>query len=289
MQKIDKHVVCRQFRRAAASYDRQATIQHRVADRLLTLAAQYTNQQPQALSVLEIGCCTGLLTGKLLNSSIKVRSLVLNDLMPDFAERLPQDIAVSKLSVGEPRVEVSLEELSFLPGDIEKLPLPGPFDLIISSSTFHWLDDLEQTLDKLLAALHPGGVLAFSLYGPENLPEIKELTGVGLDYLSLPEITSMLEKRCLLEESYQDKEVFLFPKPRDVLNHLRRTGVNSINRTPWTRQKLHSFCREYTKRFQVGQAVHLTYNPLYFIARRSHDVTKKPSNPQKHLAKKFAK
>ena len=275
MQKIDKHVVCRQFRRAAASYDRQATIQHRVADRLLTLAAQYTNQQPQPLNVLEIGCCTGLLTGKLLNSSIKVRSLVLNDLMPDFAERLPQDIAVDKLS--------------FLPGDIEKLPLPGPFDLIISSSTFHWLDDLEQTLDKLLAALTPGGVLAFSLYGPDNLPEIKELTGVGLDYLSLSEITSMLKKRCLLEERHQDKEVFLFPKPRDVLNHLRQTGVNSINRKPWTRQELHSFCQEYTKRFQIDQAVHLTYNPMYFVARRSHDVTKKSSNLQKHLAEKFSK
>jgi malonyl-ACP O-methyltransferase BioC len=285
MQKIDKHFVCRQFRRAAASYDRQATIQHRVADRLLALTAKYTNQQPQTLSVLEIGCCTGLLTSKLLNSNIKVRSLILNDLMPDFAERLPQDIAVSKLSVGEPRVEeLSLEELSFLPGDIEKLPLPGPFDLIISSSTFHWLDDLEQTLDKLLAALHPGGVLAFSLYGPNNLPEIKELTGIGLDYLSLPEITSMLKKQCILEESHQDKEVFLFPKPRDVLSHLRQTGVNSINRTLWTRQELHSFCQEYTKRFQIDQAVRLTYNPLYFVARRSHDLTRKSSNLQKHLA-----
>ncbi|MCW5203459.1 malonyl-ACP O-methyltransferase BioC [Desulfobulbus sp. US1] len=260
MQKIDKHLVCRQFRRAAASYDRQATIQHRVADRLLAVTAQYTKEQ-QALSVLEIGCCTGLLTSKLLNSNIKVRSLILNDLMPDFAERLPQNLTVDKLS--------------FLPGDIEKLPLPGPFDLIISSSTFHWLDDLEQSLDKLLAALAPGGVLAFSLYGPDNLPEIKELTGVGLNYLSLPEIRSMLKKRCLLEESYQDKEIFLFPKPRDVLNHLRQTGVNSINRKPWTRQELHSFCREYTTRFQVDQAVRLTYNPLYFVARRSRDLTKK--------------
>ncbi|MGB5686982.1 MAG: hypothetical protein WBM35_14320, partial [Candidatus Electrothrix sp.] len=59
------------------------------------------------------------------------------------------------------------------------------------------------------------------------------------------------------------------------LNHLRQTGVNSINRKPWTRQKLHSFCQEYTKRFHVDQAVRLTYNPMYFVARRSDDVTKK--------------
>ncbi|MCI5121086.1 MAG: methyltransferase domain-containing protein [Candidatus Electrothrix sp. AUS4] len=123
MQKIDKQFVCRQFRRAAASYDRQATIQHRVADRLLGMLVPYVTPEP--LRVLEIGCCTGLLTGKLLQSDIKVGSLLLNDLMPDFAERLPQNLAV--------------DELGFLPGDIEKLSLPGSFDLIISSSTFHWL------------------------------------------------------------------------------------------------------------------------------------------------------
>ena len=253
MHKIDKQIVCRQFQRAATSYDRQAVIQHRVADRLLNMTAEHTGPQP--LRVLEIGCCTGLLTGKLLNSDIRIRSLVLNDLMPDFAERLPDELPV--------------DDLSFLPGDIEKLALPDPFDLIISSSTFHWLDDQEQTLSKLLAALHPGGVLAFSLYGPGNLPEIRELTGIGLAYRSLSEIASMLEPHCLLEEAHQEKEIFLFPSPRDVLEHLRQTGVNSLHRRPWTRQELQLFCQEYKKRFQMEQSVRLTYHPLYFVARRS--------------------
>ena len=253
MQKIDKQFICRQFQRAAGSYDRQAAIQQRVAGRLLTMTAEHTGPQP--FRVLEIGCCTGLLTGKLLNSGIKVCSLVLNDLMPDFAERLPRKLPV--------------DELRFLPGDIETLALPGPFNLIISSSTFHWLDDVEQTLVKLLAALHPGGLLAFSLYGPGNLPEIKELTGIGLNYHSLSEIVSMLETRCLLEEAHQEKEVFLFPTPREVLDHLRQTGVNSINRRPWTRRELQLFFQEYTKKFQIEQSVRLTYHPLYFIARRT--------------------
>ena len=253
MQKIDKQFVCRQFRRAAASYDRQATIQHRVADRLLGMLVPYV--KPEPLRVLEIGCCTGLLTGKLLQSAIKVESLLLNDLMPDFAERLPRNLAV--------------DELGFLPGDIERLFLPDSFDLIISSSTFHWLCDLERTLVKLLAALRPGGILAFSLYGPGNLPEIRELTGVGLDYLPLPTIASMLEHRCILEEQHQEKEIFLFSGPRDILNHLRQTGVNAIDRRPWTRQELQIFCREYEKRFYMDRSVRLTYHPLYFVARRS--------------------
>ncbi len=256
MQTIDKQRVCQQFRRAAASYDRQATIQHRVAKRLLKLTVRHIPQHP--LRVLEIGCCTGLLTNRLLNNNaIKIRSLVLNDLMPDFAERLPKSLTTS------------CDELHFLPGDIEKLPVAGPFDLIISSSTFHWLDDLEQTLTKLLATLTPEGVLAFSLYGPSNLPEIKEITGVGLDYLSLTEVASLLEQQSIIKESHQEKEVFLFPKPRDVLNHLRQTGVNSIQRSPWTRKELHTFCQEYNNRFQIDQAVRLTYHPLYLVARRS--------------------
>lgn len=259
MQKIDKQFVCRQFRRAAASYDRQATIQHRVATQLLTLTVKHIPQDFQPLRVLEIGCCTGLLTKKLLNDKkIHIESLVLNDLIPDFAQQLPKDLY-------QP-----VDKLSFLPGDIEKLSLPGPFDLIISSSTFHWLDDLQQTLKKLLDALSPQGVLAFSLYGPENLSEIKELTGVSLDYLSLYEITAILEKQGLLQESSQEKEVFFFSTPWDVLQHLRQTGVNAIHRTPWTRKELRTFCQEYSKRFSmtsVNQAVRLTYHPLYFVAR----------------------
>ncbi|MCI5114783.1 MAG: malonyl-[acyl-carrier protein] O-methyltransferase BioC [Candidatus Electrothrix sp. AW1] len=270
MQKIDKQLVCRQFRRAAASYDRQATIQHRVADRLLTMTARYMPQRP--LRVLEIGCCTGLLTKKILkNSKINISSLVLNDLIPDFAKQLPKDIYQSYQLIDKIS-DNPFDKLSFLPGDIEQLSLPGSFDLIISSSTLHWLDDLQQTLTKLLDALRPQGILAFSLYGPDNLPEIKELTGVSLHYLSLHEIASILEKQGLLLESFQEKEVFLFSTPWDVLQHLRQTGVNAIHRTPWTRKELRTFCQEYSKQFSmtsVDQAVRLTYHPLYFVARPS--------------------
>ena len=80
----------------------------------------------------------------------------------------------------------------------------------------------------------------------------------------------MLENRCILEERHEEKEVFLFPSPRDVLNHLRQTGVNAVdtNPIPWTRRKLHFFCREYEKRFYMDRSVRLTYHPLYFVARR---------------------
>lgn len=252
MRKIDKQLVCRQFRRAADSYDDQAIIQHRVADRLLALAARHVGNKP--VRVLEIGCCTGLLTRRLLDSGINISTLALNDLMPDFAERLNPSIPSA--------------EVTFLPGDIETTPLSGTFDLIISSSTFHWLDDLDGLLEKLASSLSPEGTLAFSLYGPDNLREIKKLTDVGLDYLSLPQIAAIVSKYYTLDHSGQQREVFYFSEPTDVLGHLRQTGVNAVSRTPWNRMRLQRFCREYRLRFSVDQSVRLTYHPLYFTAHR---------------------
>lgn len=251
-ESVDKNRVCRQFRRAAESYDGQAEVQHRTAERLLNLLAEQGELQPQR--VLEIGCCTGLLTRKFLGQVQGIKELVLNDLVPDFAQRIT--------GLGNPPA------LSFLPGDIESMELPGSFDLIISSSTFHWLHDLESLLAKLAEHLNPGGMLFFSLYGPDNLQEIKALTGIGLEYASLQEVEKKVKQYYTLYHSSQQRQVFQFITPQAVLTHLRQTGVNAISRTPWTRQYLKDFCSEYNRRFQTGQHVPLTYHPLYFVAHK---------------------
>lgn len=244
---VDKQLVCRQFRRAAGSYDAQAMIQQRAGDRLLDLLAMHGGSQPQR--VLEIGCGTGLLTRSLIRRISGIRELVLNDLVPDFAVCAALAPAAA-----------------FLPGDIESVPLPGSFDLIISSSALHWLRDLDRLLAKLAASLNPGGILAYSLYGPDNLREIRELTGIGLDYLSLPEIETMIGRYFTLAHSSEEWEYLHFAAPQDVLSHLRRTGVNALSRRPWTRAALHCFCNEYRRRFSAGQGVRLTCHPLYFVA-----------------------
>lgn len=178
LHRIDKQLVCRRFQQAAGSYDRQALIQERMAEHLLDLLGEQSSGPQQR--VLEIGCGTGLLTRKLAQRISGMEELVLNDLVPDFASRLPA-------AAFAPAVR-------FLPGDIETLPLPGSFDLIISSSTLHWLDDLGSLLTKLNTHLALGGILAFSLYGPDNLREIKELTGITLLCPSLCEIAALLDK-----------------------------------------------------------------------------------------------
>uniref|UniRef100_UPI0040578CB7 malonyl-ACP O-methyltransferase BioC n=1 Tax=Candidatus Electronema sp. TaxID=2698783 RepID=UPI0040578CB7 len=254
---VDKDLLRQQFRRAAASYEQQAVIQRRTAERLLDLLAQHCVRPPQ--QVLEIGCCTGLLTRSLIGRFSGIRELILNDLVPDFASRLD-------LPAFSPAVRL-------LPGDIEKLPLPGGLDLVLSASTFHWLHDLDGLLVKLAACLRPGGLLAFSLYGPENLREIRALTGIGLRYRSLTEIAASLRRHFTLLHSSHETVTLRFASPQDVLRHLRQTGVNALSRSPWSRARLEQFCAEYRRRFSADDSgVALSYHPLYFVARRGEDT-----------------
>ena len=249
---ISKQRIQQSFQRAAASYDGQAMIQHRVADHLLSLLASCGPLQTGR--VLEIGCCTGLLTRKLARRYRDIGELVLSDLVESFAARAGA-------------VE-GIPAIRFLAGDIETMPLSGTFDLIISSSTFHWIHDLDQLLHKLTTHLAPGGKLAFTLYGPENLQEIRTLSGIGLDYFSLAEVEGMVKKYCTLDCSDQKRETFWFADPMDVLAHLRQTGVNGVSSRPWTPRRLQRFVDAYCEKFGSDQGVSLTYHPMYLVAHR---------------------
>lgn len=246
-QRIDKELLRSRFQRAAGSYDSQALIQERTAGHLLDLLAQHGGSAPQR--VLEIGSGSGLLTRRLLARCCGIEELTINDLAP----------ALPACSI----------RLRLLPGDIETLPLPGPFDLIISSSALHWLHDLKSLLKKLSTHLNPGGSLAFSLYGPDNLREIKALTGLGLRYSSLATVAAMLRDSGLaVLHSSEEAAVLHFASPQDVLRHLRQTGVNALSREPWSRTRLEHFCAEYRARFSASGGVALTYHPMYCIAKR---------------------
>lgn len=246
-QHVDKDLLRRQFQRAAASYEAQALAQRQAADELLGLLVLHGRGPFRR--ALEIGCGSGLLTRRLLARFSSIEELTINDLAP----ALPACSA----------------RLRLLPGDIETLPLPGPFDLIISSSALHWLHDLKSLLKKLSAHLNPGGSLAFSLYGPDNLREIKALTGLGLRYSSLAAVAAMLRDSGLaVLHSSEEAAALHFASPQDVLRHLRQTGVNALSREPWSRARLEQFCAEYRARFSASGGVALTYHPMYCIAKR---------------------
>ncbi len=251
---LNKEKIAHCFRQAKTSYDDQATVQRQVGSRLLTLAGQFPAISYER--VLEIGCCTGLLT-RMLCQQHRVETLFLNDLVPDFAAsvmaRLPEE---------------RTPHIRPLFGDIETLPLPDNLSLVLSSATFQWLADLPGFFHRLAQVLRENGFLVFSIFGPGTLREFTELTGIGLDYRSPEAIAGLLENDFVVEQMATDQAKLFLPTARDVLHHLRDTGVGGVREHRWTRSALRGFEQEYRSRFGTPAGVPVTYASTCCIARK---------------------
>ncbi len=249
--KAEKEKIRRHFAGAAKTYDQYAIVQQKTARRLLTMIGEAVETAPEY--ILEVGCCTGYLTRNLVTMFPEVKLFDVNDLVDEFSKKV--------LSLG------SSINMRFLPGDIEKIELPEKYDLICSSSTFHWLHDLQALFLKLRAHLRPGGMMAFSMYGPENLREIRKITGKGLDYISLVHVRKMLEGSFEVISAEESLKSIIFPNPVTVQDHLRKTGVNALAQPGWNRERQKRFSLAYQRCFSTDNGVTLTYHSMYFIAR----------------------
>lgn len=250
----DKHLIRLRFEQAAATYEQQATVQSRVALRLLRLLDEAAPGL-QPTDVLEIGCCTGLLTEKTLTRFPGIDHFTLCDLVASFEQRVCR------------RIGAHADKITFLAGDIEALPLPERYDLVISSSTLHWVHDLPALCAKFHQHLYPDGLLAFSLYGKDNLLEIKEIAGVSLRYRTLEQLRTVVAERFEILAFEETRETLWYPDPIAVLQHLRATGVNSIGQRAWTRREVNAFVAQYRERFSEAEGVRLTYHPMFIVAR----------------------
>jgi SAM-dependent methyltransferase len=94
--------------------------------------------------VLEIGCGTGLMTVPIAETSARILALELGAELAAVARG-----ALSRF----PAVEVIVADFD------RWTPPPGPFDLVVIATAFHWLDPATRVA-KCTAALEPGGTLA---------------------------------------------------------------------------------------------------------------------------------
>ena len=246
---IDKVLVAQRFAKAGQSYIEQAVVQKQISAQLFEYLKMYC---PQSLpSVLEIGCGSGNLT-HLFHSYFQVDQLFLNDLYADVDQHFS-----------------TIENIAWLIGDIEQLHLPQSLDAVISSSALQWMTDLPTLLHRIHDALKPNAYFGFSTFGSDNLTEIKQLTGQGLNYISLEFLKRQLEQQnfeVLLIE--QEVKQIYFDHPKSVLQHLKATGVTATAKSHrWTKQSLQKFYADY-QQFYGEQGFSLTYHPIYVIARR---------------------
>lgn len=247
MQEKNKIGEC--FVASASFYDQYALVQKEVAKRL----AQLISPQLRADRVLEIGCGTGVFTES-LTQRLAVKNLYLNDLASHLC-----DCAAKRAAA---------QHVCKLVGDGESIELPGNLDLIVSSSSLQWFEDLESYFPHLHSKLNATGQLALAFYGTGTMHELASISGQGLDYLSHSRLKDILSHSfsSFTLERYQ--EILYFPSFFSILKHVRNTGVGAVLTAGKKKVQLAELEALYRKGYGTKKGLPLTYNCYLLTAQK---------------------
>ncbi|EIT87354.1 biotin biosynthesis protein BioC [Fictibacillus macauensis ZFHKF-1] len=262
---INKTLVQKRFSKQATSYDEYAIVQKQMADHLL---AQLTcHSFPKNVSILEIGCGTGFLTEKLC-AAFPHAGIVAVDLAPGMIQQAKTRFLHSGVT--------------FQCGDIERMNFSTSFDIIVSNATFQWFNHVDQTLQMLMNAVKPTGMLAFSTFGEKTFHEMHtsyEAVNASLDeessppsqrFLSYAELETLCQN--VKQGSYKLRESFAveqFSSVRDFLRSLQKIGATNSNERSMSPGALKSMMRHYEERFTDQNAIEATYHCLFAFLTRA--------------------
>lgn len=242
---INPKLIKNQFEKSMDKYNQNAIVQQIMAEKIIN---EILKVKKHFQSILELGCGTGLLTREITQKLI-YEKYYANDL-----------VEKSKLYLTE-----ILPEFTFICGNASRIKTNKNVDLIISNAMFQWFNDLEKSTGYYKNILNPEGILAFTTFSPENFNEIKDITGLSLDYANIIDIKNCLKKNYEIIYSEEFKHKLTFKTPLELLAHMKNTGVNSLATRHWTFKEVKEFCDSYKSKFPE---ITLTYSPIIIIAKK---------------------
>ena len=256
-QSISKRKIRRAFDRAAESYDQAAVLQNEVCGRLLE-KLDYIKLAPKM--ILDAGVGTGGAVGPLLQRYRGSRLVAL-----DFSERMLAK-ALQRGSL--------LRKPALVCADIENLPFAdGVFDLIFSSLTLQWCNDLQATMEGLLRVLKPGGLLLFSTFGPDTLKELRACwqqvdSAVHVnDFVDMHDVGDIMLQTGFADPVMEAETITVnYASVDRLMLDLRAIGANTLapgHRTGLTAPAALANLRRAYERFRVDQQLPATYEVVY--------------------------
>ena len=110
------------------------------------------------------------------------------------------------------------------------------------------------------------GYFCFTTFGKENFIELKRVANISLKYYSLENLSYILSSNNFeILHIEEDMNKLFFENPYQVLKHIKNTGVNSIKKAIWTKNKLNNFINTYQEFYTD---ISLTYHPIYIICKK---------------------
>lgn len=186
---MNKRAIRAAFERAATGYDRAAFLQQEVARRL-DERLEVMKIAPQA--ILDAGCGTGYALPLLKARYPEARIIGL-----DLAMGMLLQARRRGLEAGRWRKWLSLltpyrSPSAYVCADVERLPCKrDSLDMVWSNLTLQWVGDLQACLREIHRVIRPGGLFAFSTFGPDTLKELRQAFA-GLDgYAHVNRFTDM--------------------------------------------------------------------------------------------------
>jgi trans-aconitate 2-methyltransferase len=156
--------------------------------------------------VLDAGCGTGRVTEML-------------------ASRLPRghvialDGSATMIEEARLRLASSGDRVSYVVADLaQQLPLEEPVDAVLSTATFHWINDHEALFANLAAVMRPGAQLVAQCGGAGNIANVEVvLRELGEDFGGRKHFAGVKGTRANLEAAgFTDIEVWLHEEPTEL-------------------------------------------------------------------------
>jgi malonyl-CoA O-methyltransferase len=214
----------RSFDRAATNFDSVAALPREIAARMIE---RLLLVQLPARRILDAGCGTGSAAALLRQRFTGALVIEL-----DASEQMLRQRA-TRPKPGWFRIGRRSTRLAVC-ADFQQLPLAaGSIDLIWSNLALHWAEDLPQALAEANRVLRPGGLLMFSVFGPDTLQELRLASPGGEfrvnQHLDMHDIGDMLV-HCGYADPVMDMEkmTLTYVDVGGLLRDLRAHGSTAV-------------------------------------------------------------